>query len=241
MSIVSFSLVNWILSVVMGCSLGTNFPCLFDLLELCSCRRGNLPDDGFSRLAVSAGFCILGSQRAIHDVGQRFHDRIIGRKLVKRFEIPDGQLAVRQHFDNVYDHGRIDILANRSRRLQCLKETGRVHLGIHLGEEVVSLAEIVADHAPASSAISLMVVLSYPNRMMTAAAASRICCWRSLVSDMHGLSFRHLSHIAHIMIHCAAYHEMWAEVKAEIRSTLLQVVLTMMIINMPKEPDIFPR
>jgi len=43
------------------------------------------------------------------------------------------------------------------------------------------------------------------------------------------------------MIYCAAYHEMWAEVKAEIRSTLLQVVLTMMIINMPKEPDIFPR
>jgi hypothetical protein len=58
---------------------------------------------------------------------------------------------------------------------------------------------------------------------------------------MHGLSFRHLSHIAHIMIYCAAYHEMWAEVKAEIKSTLLQVVLTMMIINMPKEPDIFPR
>jgi hypothetical protein len=48
---------------------------------------------------------------------------------------------------------------------------------------------------------------------------------------MHGLSFRHLSHIAHIMIYCAAYHEMWAEVKAEIRSTLLQVVLTMMIIT----------
>ena len=128
-------------------------PCLFDLLHLCSCRRGNLPDDGFPRLAVARQFgCILGHQRAIHHVGQCFHDRIIGRKLVRRFEIPDGQLAVRQHFDNVYDHGRIDILANRPRRLQRLKETGRVHPGIHLGEEVVSLAEVVADHAPCHGA-----------------------------------------------------------------------------------------
>src|SRR5215211_4445631 len=66
-----------------------------------------------------------------------------------------------------------------------------------------------------------MVVLSYPNRMMTAAAASRICCWRSFVSDIHGLSFRHRLHTAQVMIFCAIYYEMWAEVKAEIRSTPL--------------------
>src|ERR1041385_855274 len=83
-----------ILSVVMSCSLGTSFTCLFDLLQLFACRGGNLPDDGFSRLAAGVHSCIYWSQRAIHDVSQRFQDRILGGKLVRRFEISDGQLAI---------------------------------------------------------------------------------------------------------------------------------------------------
>src|SRR5215212_4749825 len=81
MSIVSFSLVNWILSVVMGRStayLLLHIFCLFDLLDLCSCRRGNLLDDDFPGLAVVRSWrAIFRPQRAVHHVGQRFHDRII--------------------------------------------------------------------------------------------------------------------------------------------------------------------
>src|SRR5271157_4217588 len=93
-SMVSFSLANWILSVVMGCSVAYflfHILCLFDLLHLGACRRGNLAEDGFARLAVAAIFRLQG---AIHHVGQGFHHRIIGRELVRRFEFPDGQLAV---------------------------------------------------------------------------------------------------------------------------------------------------
>ncbi len=66
MSIVSFSFVKWILSVVIGRSRVYRLLCvlcLFDLLQLRSCRRGNLPYDGFTRLAVAA---IVRQQRAIH-------------------------------------------------------------------------------------------------------------------------------------------------------------------------------
>jgi hypothetical protein len=36
--------------------------------------------------------------------------RAIGQAPARRFEIPDGQLAVRQYFDDVQDHGRIENL-----------------------------------------------------------------------------------------------------------------------------------
>jgi hypothetical protein len=67
MSIVSFSFVKWILSVVIVLSLAYRLLrvlCLFDLLHLCSCRSGNLSEDGFTRLAVPA---IFRQQRAIRD------------------------------------------------------------------------------------------------------------------------------------------------------------------------------
>jgi hypothetical protein len=54
-------------------------------------------------------------------------------------------------WDLIGCHGLLLILANRSGRLQCLKETRRVHLGIHFGEEVVALAEVVADYARVTS------------------------------------------------------------------------------------------